>query len=145
MKFSGKEGTAPNKASPAKETNNLILKHILKNSFDFKGKINTKFVLGIVLKENISLKENVPAVLQEIELRAREVAALTPQQIMKELQKVAHELLQETKETKNDKEIEGLLKPLPNAKKGKVVVRIAPSPSGPLHIGHAYGASLNYE
>jgi len=34
---------------------------------------------------------------------------------------------------------------LPNAKKGKVVVRIAPSPSGPLHIGHAYGASLNYE
>ena len=58
MKFSGKEGTAPNKASPskkkasaAKETNNLILKHILKNAFDFKGKINTKFVLGIVLKD----------------------------------------------------------------------------------------------
>ena len=152
MKFSGKEGTAPNKASPskkkasaAKETNNLILKHILKNAFDFKGKINTKFVLGIVLKENISLKENVPAVLQEIELRAREVAALTPQQIMKELQKAAPELLRETKEPKNGEEMEGLLKPLPNAKKGKVVVRIAPSPSGPLHIGHAYGASLNYE
>jgi len=30
-------------------------------------------------------------------------------------------------------------------KKGKVVLRIAPSPSGALHVGHAYGASLNYE
>ena len=46
---------------------------------------------------------------------------------------------------KKKEEIKGPLKPLVRAEKGKVVVRIAPSPSGPLHIGHAYGASLNYE
>ena len=49
------------------------------------------------------------------------------------------------KPNKDEKKIEGPLKPLTNAKMRKVLVRIAPSPSGPLHIGHAYGASLNYE
>src|SRR3990167_1250460 len=33
---------------------------------------------------------------------------------------------------------------LPNAKKGKVIMRFAPSPSGPFHIGHALTASLSY-
>jgi len=46
---------------------------------------------------------------------------------------------------KEKSEEKGPLKPLPDAQKGKVVVRIAPSPSGPLHVGHAYGVSLNYE
>ncbi len=119
----------------------IILKHALKNALDFAGKVNKNVVLGAVLRENPALKKDVPKLLKEIESVMKEVEALPPAKIKKDLQKLAPELLQEKKE----ETIEGPLKPLPNAVKGKVVVRIAPSPSGPLHIGHAYGASLNYE
>lgn len=123
--------------------NDIILKHCFKNALDF-GKINSKFVLGLVLKENPDLKKNISAVLTEIERTAKEIESLSEEKIKTKLQKLAPELLKDKKvDAKVD--IKGPLKPLPNAKQGKVVVRIAPSPSGPLHIGHAYGVSLNYE
>src|SRR3989344_2769802 len=65
-------------------------------------------------------------------------------QVLKEHEELKKEFPKLLKEKKEEK-VEGMLKPLANAQKGKVVTRIAPSPSGPLHIGHAYGASLNYE
>src|SRR3989344_5870444 len=119
----------------------IILKHALKNALDFNGKVNKNVVLGSVLKENPGMKKDVPKVLKEIEKIINDVEMLPLPKIKQQLQKIAPELLHEKKEEKE----EGPLKSLPNATKGKVVVRIAPSPSGPLHIGHAYGASLNYE
>jgi len=119
----------------------LIRKHALKNAFDFKGSVNDKVVLGAVLREAPELKTKVPEVLKEIQAVIKEISKLSPEQIHKELQKNAPELL----EVKKEEKIEGPLRPLNNAEVGKVVVRIAPSPSGPLHIGHAYGSSLNYE
>ena len=119
----------------------IILKYALKNALDFNGKVNRNVVLGLVLRDNPALKKDVPKVLKEIESIIKEVEAFPPAKVKKELQKLAPELLKEKKEEPE----EGPLKSLPNAVKGKVVVRIAPSPSGPLHIGHAYGTSLNYE
>ncbi|MFA5860535.1 MAG: glutamate--tRNA ligase, partial [Candidatus Thermoplasmatota archaeon] len=40
---------------------------------------------------------------------------------------------------------EGPLKPLPNAQKGKVVLRLAPNPSGPPHFGHGRGMVITQE
>lgn len=117
-----------------------ILKHALKNALEFNGKVNAKVVLGHVLRENPELKKDVPKLLKEIDLVINDVEKLSLTDIKKQLQTLAPELLREKKA-----ELEGPLKPLPNAVKGKVVLRIAPSPSGPLHIGHAYGVSLNYE
>ncbi len=129
------------KKSPPEETqNNLILKYTLKNAFDFHGKANPKAVLGMVLKDDENFKKDVPAVLKEIEKTVKEIATLSPEKIRQRLREIAPELLQEHQETWS-----GPLKPLPKAVKGKFVVRIAPSPSGPLHIGHAYGVSLNSE
>jgi glutamyl-tRNA synthetase len=116
-----------------------ILKHVLKNALDF-GKVNQKVVLGLVLRDNSELKKDVPKVLKEIDKVIKDVEKLSKEDIQKQLQKIAPSLLKEKKEEKK-----GPLKELKNAQEGKVVVRIAPSPSGPLHIGHAYGASLNYE
>ena len=120
---------------------NIILKHVLKNALDFNGKVHDKAVLGQVLREKPNLKKEVPKVLKEINITIKEIERLNSAEIKKKLTKLAPELLKEKKQDKN----KGPLKELKNAKKGKIVVRIAPSPSGPLHIGHAYGASLNYE
>ncbi len=114
---------------------------VLKNALDFGGSVNPKAVLGLVLRSHPELKKDVPSVLKEIETVVKEVDGLSPEDIKEELEKVAPELLREVAPEK----VKGPLKELPNATKGKVVVRIAPSPSGTLHIGHAYGASLNYE
>ncbi len=115
-----------------------ILKYVLKNAFDFKGSINSKVVLGAVLRENPKLKKDVPSVLKEIEKIVKEVSKKSAKDIETELRELAPELLKPT-----EKKVQGPLKPLPNAQVGNVVVRIAPSPSGSLHIGHAYGAALN--
>ena len=118
-----------------------ILKHVLKNALEFGGSANPKVVLGLVLRENPNLKKDVPKLLKEIETIIKDVEKLNPEQIKIQLEQTAPDLLKE----KKVEEFVGPLKALPNAVKGKVVVRIAPSPSGALHIGHAYGASLNYE
>ncbi len=118
----------------------LVLQYCLKNALSFGGKVNSKAVLGLILREDPGLKKDVPGLMKEIEKAVKEVEALSLGQIRSKLQQLAPHLLQEEKEVEK-----GPLKPLPNAQQGKVVVRIAPSPSGALHIGHAYGVSLNYE
>lgn len=118
-----------------------ILKHALKNAIEFQGKVNPNVILGLVLRDHPELKKDVPKLITEIKKTIVEVEKLTPELQHKKLKELAPELLKEEKQEK----IEGPLKPLQNAETGKVVVRIAPSPSGPLHIGHAYGVSLNYE
>ena len=117
----------------------IVLQYVLKNALEFEGKANANVVLGAVLKENEALRKDVPTVRTEIEKNIKQVEALSLEDMKKKLQQLAPELMKVKKEEK----IEGPLKPLPRADLGKVVVRIAPSPSGPLHIGHAYGLALN--
>ncbi len=118
-----------------------ILKYALKNALEFQGKVNQNVVLGLVLRDHPELKKDVPKVRQEIEKVILEIGKLTLEEKKEKLEHLAPNLLQSPPE----ETAEGPLKPLPKAEKGAVKVRIAPSPSGALHIGHAYGASLNYE
>ncbi|MBI1968279.1 glutamate--tRNA ligase [Candidatus Woesearchaeota archaeon] len=118
----------------------IILKYALQNAHDFGGKVNVQAVLGSVLREKPELKKDVPKALKEIQNIAKEVQQLSPAAQQEKLKSLAPELLQ-----KAEKKAEGPLKPLPKAVPGKVSLRIAPSPSGLLHIGHIYGTSLNYE
>ncbi|MBU1973907.1 MAG: glutamate--tRNA ligase, partial [Nanoarchaeota archaeon] len=78
--------------------------------------------------------------MKEIEKAIKDISKLDESEIKEKLKKEAPELLKKKKE-----EVKGPLKPLKKAEQGKVVLRIAPSPTGPLHVAHAYGASLNYE
>ena len=116
-----------------------VLKRVLKNTIEF-GKPNAKVILGLVLKDKEELKKKVPSVMEEITSVIKETEKLSIEQMKEKLKKIAPELLKEKKEEKE----ETPLKPLPKAVKGKFIVRIAPSPSGPLHIGHAYGVCINY-
>ncbi len=119
----------------------LILPAALENAAQFQGKANPKVVLGAVLRDHPELKKDVPALSKEIDAVLAEVAKLS----MKQIEEKLHKLHPKSTKPVVCEQVEGPLKALPNACKGQVVVRIAPSPSGPLHIGHAYGTSLNYE
>ncbi|MAG60510.1 glutamate--tRNA ligase [archaeon] len=116
-----------------------ILPFVLKNMLEHDGSANPKAVLGLVLRSNPDLKKQVPQVLETINTIIKDYQDKSKADLKKELIKIAPELAKE----KPKEVIKGPLKELPNAKKGKVVVRIAPSPSGPMHVGHAYGALLN--
>ncbi len=117
-----------------------IIPFVLKNMIEHDGSANPKAVLGLVLKANPDLKKQVPNVLKTAEEIIKEYQDKPIEEIKKILGKIAPEL---AKKEKKQKQVTGPLKALPNAIKGKFKVRIAPSPSGPLHIGHAYGGLLN--
>ncbi len=119
----------------------IVLKYALLNAVQFNSKVNSKVVLGAVLKEKPEMRSNVNLVVCAIDEVIVSFAGRSVEDLRSELRRVAPELL----ELKPKEEVLGPLKVLPNAHKGSFVVRIAPSPSGPLHIGHAYGTSLNYE
>lgn len=123
-----------------KQTKEDIKNWALQNAIKYNGKANQGAVIGKLLAEHPELKKELKELNKEISKIISEVNKLEPDKQKKELEKRAPELLEEKPKEKK----EGL-KPLKDAEEGKFTCRMAPSPSGPLHIGHAYGISLNSE
>ena len=118
----------------------MIRKWALANAVRYEGKANFGAVLGKLLAEKPELKDQLKTLTGEIKKIVEGVNSIPLADQRAELQKTAPELL----EIKHEKQ-EHVLKELPNAEQGKVVMRMAPSPSGPLHIGHALVTGLNSE
>jgi glutamyl-tRNA synthetase len=112
----------------------------LANAVRYNGVANFGSVLGKLLSENPEVKDQLKTIADKIKIIIEDVNGLGSEAQRKELEEKAPELL----EVKREKE-EKVLKDLPNAETGRVVMRIAPSPSGPLHIGHAFVTNLNSE
>jgi glutamyl-tRNA synthetase len=115
----------------------LALKHALLNATSHDGKADEKAVLGKVLSEDEKLKGDIRGVMKTVKSVVEEVDAMTPAEQERELKRF------KIKKKKVDKDV--VLSPLPKAEKGKVVMRLAPFPSGPLHIGNARMVLLNDE
>ncbi len=116
----------------------VIMKYALHNAVQFNGKANPGAVVGKLIAEDPKVKSRLKKLSAEISSVVREVNLLSVEDQLYELKKIAPELLEEKKKEKKTG-----LKPLKDAK--KVIMRFRPSPSGPLHIGHAYVLSLNSE
>ena len=121
-------------------TEALIRKYALQNAVFFKGTANPKAVVGKVLGENPEYRSRSAELTPLIESIVSQVNKMSLEDQTKALGEIDPSLL-----TKEKKERVYLLPELKNAVDGKVVMRIAPGPSGPLHIGHTRVSILNDE
>ena len=116
----------------------IARKYALQNALLHGGTADATAVLGKILAEDRSLRPRARELRSEVDTIVAAVNAMAPAAQRAELEALAPELLAPRPET-------GLaeLPPLPNAVDGAVVVRLAPYPSGPLHIGNARAFLLN--
>ncbi len=113
-----------------------IWKHVVLNAKKY-GKPNEKAVIGKILAENPELRKNAKEVLERI----RQVIAEFEKLSEAEKEELFSRYTEEKKEVRKGYQ----LPPLPNAEKGKVVMRFAPNPNGPPTLGSARGIIMNSE
>ena len=111
-----------------------ILAYALANAITHKGKAQVGAVLPKLFQEGLK-KEQIKSVIPKIQKIVKEINLLSKKEQEKKFKQL-NKLVKKRKERKG-------LQNLPKAQKGKVVMRFAPYPSGPLHIGNARPAILN--
>jgi glutamyl-tRNA synthetase len=109
--------------------------YALKNALAYSGKAQQGAVISSLFNEGLK-REDMKKFGKKISEIIKEVNSLSLEKQEKEFEKLE-------KEVSHRPAREGLPE-LPGAKKGKVIMRIAPSPSGPFHIGHAMTACLSF-
>jgi glutamyl-tRNA synthetase len=112
----------------------IIKAYALKNAIAYKGKANPGAVVSALFNEGLE-KKDVKKIMPDIQEVIKEISKLSVNKQEKEFEKLK-ELVSEREER------EGLPE-LPNAENG-VIMRIAPSASGPLHAIHGLNACLSY-
>ncbi|MEK6923086.1 MAG: glutamate--tRNA ligase [Nanoarchaeota archaeon] len=116
-----------------------IRKFSLANAYLHEGRAQTGAVLGKILNERPHLKLHIHLILPLINKTIKDIGTLNVSEQEIELREIYNEFF--------DRPIvhEKTLPELQNTVYGKVITRFAPSPSGPLHIGHVYVMNLNAE
>ncbi len=113
---------------------NAIKLDALKNAVKFSGKCNPKALVGAVIKEFPEAKDSMQDLIKDINFIAKEINAMSLEDQKSELLALdSHALDKKPKQEKKD-----LFRELDNVKKTGVVMRLSPSPSGPMHIGHVF-------
>ena len=116
-------------------------KYTLWNSIKYEGDPNENSILGSILHNNPEYRKNIKDVREVIYESGSWVSGLEMEERIDYLKEKDLNLYNQLDEKK---EIIKELPALENADKG-VVMRLAPNPSGPLHIGHTRMAILNDE
>jgi glutamyl-tRNA synthetase len=116
-----------------KNLNEKTKAYALKNAISHDGKAVQGSVISSLFHEGLK-NDEIKKYIKDISKIVAEINSLSIEEQVKEFSKLE-------KYTSEREAREGL-EELPNAEKG-VVMRFAPSPSGPMHIGHALTFCLN--
>ncbi len=114
----------------------VIEKHALENALKHEGKANPKAVVGSVIGESPESKKDMKNTAKLVEQAVQKINKLSLQE-QKELAKKYPEIFEKKHSKPKDE-----LKELEDVPKTGVIMRFAPSPSGPMHIGHALTGGL---
>ncbi len=110
------------------------------NALEHEGKADLNSVVSKTVALFPNERKNLKTLIPQIKEIVEEVNSLSKGEMKAIIERDFPELL-----VASPKETEKRLPDLPDVEKGGVVMRMAPSPSGPLHIGHARMAILNDE
>lgn len=129
----------PTKKKIEKKQNNFedkILAYSLDNAILHDGKAQEGAVIGKLFQEGLK-KEELPKIIPIIKKIISEVNTLSITKQKEKLESLSNLVVKKEHEERKE------LQELPNAIKGKVVLRLAPFPSGALHIGNTKTYMLN--
>jgi glutamyl-tRNA synthetase len=119
---------------------NDIRKFVLDNGVKYDGKPTVKSVMSAIMGARADLRSRAREIKEIAQRLVSEVEKMSVEEQRAELKKIAPEMLEVAPEAIEEKE----LPDLPNVDRWpKVVMRLAPFPSGPLHIGNARMVILN--
>ncbi len=117
----------------------LLRKYALQNAIFYGGKANAGAVMGKVMAAEPELRKRAKEIKELVSQVVEEINSLSLDEQKKMLESMAPELMERKKKERSNE-----LPELKNAENG-VIMRMAPYPSGPLHIGNARMAILNDE
>jgi glutamyl-tRNA synthetase len=117
----------------------VVRKYALQNALSYDGKASMGAVLGKVMAENPALRSRAKEISSLARTIMFEVNDMSPDEQRRRLESLAPELL-----TRESRPKDLTLPDLADVS-GEVRMRIAPNPSGPLHLGHSRMAILNDE
>ena len=116
----------------------MILRYALKNAVTHDGKAVAGAVASKAIGENPSLKEDIKGLMKAVAQVIKEVNAMSQDEQLRILKEQYPEMLEEEKKEKQGlPELEGVVK--------EVVMRLAPYPSGDIHIGNTRVMIINDE
>jgi len=124
------------------EIKKILLIRGLKNAVEFNGKPNRKAVMGKLMAEKKELRSQAKIIIPLLDQIMEEISKLSIEEQKEKLLQLDPLALEKKESKEEKKELPDLI----NADKyDKIVMRLAPYPSGALHIGNARMIVLNSE